>query len=36
MNKNKFVITLHMGWNIYDYYDTTVNEIDSFKGKKFN
>lgn len=26
MNKNKFVLTPPMGWNSYDYYDTTVNE----------
>lgn len=26
MNKNKFAITPPMGWNSYDYYDTTVNE----------
>lgn len=24
MNKNKFAITPPMGWNSYDYYDTTV------------
>lgn len=27
MNKNKFAQTPPMGWNSYDYYDTTVNEI---------
>lgn len=26
MNKNKYAITPPMGWNSYDYYDTTVNE----------
>jgi len=26
MNKNKFAPTPPMGWNSYDYYDTTVNE----------
>lgn len=26
MNKNKFAATPPMGWNSYDYYDTTVNE----------
>ena len=26
MNKNDFAITPPMGWNSYDYYDTTVNE----------
>lgn len=26
MNKNKFALTPPMGWNSYDYYDTTVNE----------
>jgi alpha-galactosidase len=26
MNKNKFAINPPMGWNSYDYYDTTVNE----------
>ncbi len=26
MNKNKFAKTPPMGWNSYDYYDTTVNE----------
>lgn len=26
MNKNKFAIAPPMGWNSYDYYDTTVNE----------
>ena len=26
MNKNSFAITPPMGWNSYDYYDTTVNE----------
>ena len=26
MNKNKFAVTPPMGWNSYDYYDTTVNE----------
>lgn len=26
MDKNKFAITPPMGWNSYDYYDTTVNE----------
>lgn len=26
MNKNKFCVTPPMGWNSYDYYDTTVNE----------
>lgn len=25
-NKNKFAVTPPMGWNSYDYYDTTVNE----------
>ena len=26
MNKNTFAVTPPMGWNSYDYYDTTVNE----------
>lgn len=26
MNKNNFALTPPMGWNSYDYYDTTVNE----------
>ena len=26
MNKNNFAVTPPMGWNSYDYYDTTVNE----------
>lgn len=26
MNKNKFAVTPPMGWNSYDYYDTSVNE----------
>ncbi|MCC8137052.1 MAG: hypothetical protein LIO76_03145 [Clostridiales bacterium] len=26
MNKNEFVRTPPMGWNSYDYYDTTVTE----------
>ncbi|MFV0344028.1 MAG: glycoside hydrolase family 27 protein [Anaerocolumna sp.] len=26
MNKNQFALTPPMGWNSYDYYDTTVNE----------
>ncbi len=26
MNKNEFALTPPMGWNSYDYYDTTVNE----------
>ena len=26
MDKNKFTLTPPMGWNSYDYYDTTVNE----------
>lgn len=26
MNKNKYALTPPMGWNSYDYYDTTVNE----------
>lgn len=26
MNKNKFAKTPPMGWNSYDYYDTTINE----------
>lgn len=26
MNKNHFALTPPMGWNSYDYYDTTVNE----------
>lgn len=26
MNKNRFAVTPPMGWNSYDYYDTTVNE----------
>ena len=26
VNKNKFALTPPMGWNSYDYYDTTVNE----------
>ena len=28
MNKNEFVKTPPMGWNSYDYYDTTVTEAD--------
>ena len=27
MNKNLFAVTPPMGWNSYDYYDTTVNEV---------
>jgi hypothetical protein len=27
MNINKFAPTPPMGWNSYDYYDTTVNKI---------
>ena len=26
MDKNKFALTPPMGWNSYDYYDTTVTE----------
>ena len=26
-NKNRFAISPPMGWNSYDYYDTTVNEV---------
>ena len=26
MNKNDFALTPPMGWNSYDYYDTTVTE----------
>ena len=26
MDKNKFALTPPMGWNSYDYYDTSVNE----------
>ena len=26
MDKNQFAVTPPMGWNSYDYYDTTVNE----------
>lgn len=28
MNKNNFAVTPPMGWNSYDYYDTTVTESD--------
>ena len=28
MNKNYFAKTPPMGWNSYDYYDTTVTEAD--------
>ncbi|MDE7297670.1 MAG: glycoside hydrolase family 27 protein [Lachnospiraceae bacterium] len=28
MNKNQFAVTPPMGWNSYDYYDTTVTEAD--------
>ena len=28
MNKNSFAVTPPMGWNSYDYYDTTVTEAD--------
>ena len=28
MDKNKFAVTPPMGWNSYDYYDTTVTETD--------
>ena len=28
MNKNEFALTPPMGWNSYDYYDTTVTETD--------
>ena len=28
MNKNEFCPTPPMGWNSYDYYDTTVTEDD--------
>ena len=35
MNKNKFAITPHMGWNSYDYYDTTVNEEQVKKNAQY-
>lgn len=28
MNKNDFALTAPMGWNSYDYYDTTVTQLD--------
>lgn len=28
VNKNQFALTPPMGWNSYDYYDTTVNETE--------
>lgn len=35
MNKNKFAITPPMGWNSYDYYDTTVNEEQVKKNAQY-
>lgn len=35
MNKNKFAITPPMGWNSYDYYDTTVNEEQIKKNAQY-
>lgn len=35
MNKNKFAVTPPMGWNSYDYYDTTVNEEQVKKNAEY-
>ena len=35
MNKNKLAITPPMGWNSYDYYDTTVNEEQVKKNEQY-
>ena len=35
MNKNKFALTPPMGWNSYDYYDTTVTEEDVKRNADF-
>lgn len=35
MNKNKFAVTPPMGWNSYDYYDTSVNEEQIKENAKY-
>ena len=35
MNKNKFAVTPPMGWNSYDYYDTTVSEEQVKKNAEY-
>lgn len=35
MDKNKFALTPPMGWNSYDYYDTTVNEEQVKENAKY-
>lgn len=35
MNKNEFAITPPMGWNSYDYYDTTVTEAEVKANAEF-
>ena len=35
MNKNKLAITPPMGWNSYDYYDTTMNEEQIKKNAQY-
>lgn len=35
MYKNKFALTPPMGWNSYDYYDTTVNEEQVMANAKY-
>ena len=35
MDKNSFALTPPMGWNSYDYYDTTVTEEDVKKNADY-
>ncbi len=35
MNKNDFAVTAPMGWNSYDYYDTTVTQADVIANADF-
>ena len=35
MDKNSFALTPPMGWNSYDYYDTTVTEDDVKKNADY-
>ena len=35
MHKNDFAVTAPMGWNSYDYYDTTVTEADVVANADF-
>lgn len=35
MNKNNFAVTAPMGWNSYDYYDTTVTQADVVANADF-